>query len=312
MTTLTEARRLNEAGVDEVLPDTISTEALVAQIFRHSRRSDAAPEGARDRRRAGKIIAVAPARGGVGATTLATNLAYSLLDRRGLRRKQAQNKVALVDLDLQFGTVASSLDIDPRDGFYTMATDGVLPDDTFLEQTLSDHASGLSVYTAPSRMIPLESITPEQITNLLTALRADHDYVVLDLPRTLVGWMSAVLETCDKLLLVTDSAVPSVRQARRLLDVYEEDNLALPVEIVMSGEKKPLFPKSHHREAARLLDRPLTHWLPHDPRAARRSIDRGVLLDEAARGSALRKSITAIGRAVMAGSQDKTSKKDKR
>lgn len=311
-TSLAEARMLNEAGVNEVLPDTIGTEALVAQIYRHSGQNTAAAAPAAKPAAQGKIITVAPARGGVGATTLAINLANSLLDRRGFRTRKARNKVVIVDLDLQFGTVASGLDIDPRDGFYAMASDGTLPDDTFLAQSLIDLPSGLSVFSAPSRMIPLDAIRPEQITSLLTALRAHYDYVVVDLPRTLVGWVSAVLSDTDKLLLVTDSSVPSVRQARRLLDLYEEDNLALPVEIVVSGESKPMLPGANHKEAARLLGRPLAHWLPHDPKAARTAIDRGMPLEEAARGSALRKKISAIAAAMHAEFENKSANKDKR
>lgn len=311
-TSLAEARLLNDAGVNDVLPDTIRPEALVAQIYRYSGQYAAPAMPARAAAALGKVIAVAPSRGGVGATTLATNLAQSLLDRRGFRRKTARNSVALVDLDLQFGTVASCLDIDARDGFYTMATEGVLPDQTFVDQSLSELPSGLSVFSAPSRMVPLDAIKPEQIASLLAALRVRHDYVIIDLPRTLVGWVSAVLEACDKLLLVTDSSVPTVRQARRLLDVYEEDNLALPVEIVVSGEKKPMFQAAHHKAAEKLLNRPLRYWLPHDPKAARSAIDRGLPLEQAASGSGLRKAIAAIGGAMVADLQEKSSKKANR
>ncbi|MEX0282467.1 MAG: CpaE family protein [Arenibacterium sp.] len=300
-TSLEQARRLIEAGVDDVQPDTISGDALVAQIaristFHHNSANaqNAAPA------KTGKIIAVTAARGGLGSTTLATNLAYELTERRGIRRKTPKNSVAILDLDVQFGAVASFLDVEPRDGLYTIASEGTQPDDTFVSQSLSDATCGVSVFSAPQRPIPLDAFHPDQVSALLKSLQARFDYVVVDLPRTLVGWIGAVLSACDKVLLVTDMTVPTIRQARRLLDVYEEDNLILPLDVVVSGERKPLFMGRHHTEATKLLDRPLAHWLPDDRKNTRLAIDRGQVLADVAARSALRKSISKLASSLIA------------
>jgi pilus assembly protein CpaE len=116
---------------------------------------------------------------------------------------------------------------------------------------------------------------------LIDTLAKDFDYVVVDLPRSLVLWVAAVLERTDRLLLLSDCTVPSIRQARRLLDLYLENNPSLQVEVVMSQEHKPLIRGSHHVEAQKLLERSFKHWLPFDPRAARKAADRGVPLSVA-------------------------------
>ena len=125
------------------------------------------------------------------------------------------------------------------------------------------------------------------------------DYVVVDLPRSLVQWVVSVLERTDRLMLVTDCTVPSVRQARRLLDLYLENNPTLQVEVVMSQEHKPMIRGSHHIEAAKLLERPFRHWLPFDPRAARKAADRGAPLS-AMGSSALSKAVASLGRDTLA------------
>jgi pilus assembly protein CpaE len=152
------------------------------------------------------------------------------------------------------------------------------------------------VLSAPSKFAPLEAVTAAQVGALLDALVQDFDHVVIDLPRSLVLWVAAVLERTDRLLLVSDCTVPSVRQARRLLDLYLETNPSLAIEVVMSQEHKPLIRSSQHAEAQKLLERPFRHWLPFDPRAARRAADRGAPLAAAAGSSPLSKAIAALGR----------------
>jgi len=295
---LNEARRLLQVGVTDVLPWDTGADELRHHIDRWVRPNlpaiYEAPQGRR-----GKVVTVAQARGGIGASTLAVNLADRLMDRRGLR-KVARNRVVVVDLDLQFGSVASLLDVKENEALYQMATDGTVPDSTFVNQALASSSQGLWVLGAPSKFAPLEVLTGAQVGALIEALREQFDYVVIDLPRSLVLWVAAVLERTDRLMLVTDCTVPAVRQARRLLDLYLENNPSLQVEVVMSQEHRPLIRSSHHAEAAKLLERPFKHWLPYDGKAVRKASDRGVPLSAAAARSPLSKSMAALARDTIA------------
>ena len=273
---LAEARGLSKAGADEVLPYPISEEELREQIINltaelqiSDNRADFAAA------QSGKIIAVAQARGGIGSTTVAVNLADQLMGAKGFLNKIAQYKVALVDLDFQFGTVASFLDIKEQDGMLQLAQDGGTPDKVFLEQAMVTLPSGLSVLSAPSKFAPIDALRNDQVAGILNTLRDEFDFVVVDMPRALVSWISPILEHADTLFLVTDTSVPSIRQARRLIDFYCEDNLTLPIRILVNHETRPLFPAKHQKEAAKVLERNFTHWLPHDQRAAQAAIDRG-------------------------------------
>ncbi|WP_204115199.1 AAA family ATPase [Shimia biformata] len=301
-TTLTEIRRLTDAGVTEVLPDSITPEELTSALARLSAKNaeTSTTHAAGPMIRHGSIISVAKARGGVGATTLAVNLADRLMGHSGVFRKTAKKSVVVVDLDLQFGNVASFLDQGAGEALYSMAVDGIVPDETYLEQALSVTPSGLAALTAPNRFAPMNALKSAQIEALLTSLRQKFDYVVVDMPPAMVEWITPVLALSDKMLLVTDCSVPSVSKARQVIDFFVEDHLSLPIDIVVSFEHKPMLLSSQHKEAATVLERPLAHWLPNDPTASREALDLGVPLSEAARRSKLTRAIGKLATTLSA------------
>ena len=297
---LSQARALNHAGVDEVLPISMIGAEIADQIAKIDRVSKVAASGAAT---PGKIIAVAQARGGAGSTTVAVNLADQLQGRNKSRVPAKPGKVALVDLDLQFGTVGSFLDMDEQDTLLQLALDGTVPDATFLGQSMTTMHNGLSVLAAPSKFAPLDSLRIDQVAAILDTLRQSHEYVVVDLPRALVGWIEAIIERADELIIVTDISVSSVRHSRRLIDFFTTDNVTLPVQIVVNHEKKPLMQSSLHREAAKALERKLDHWLPHDPNAANAASDKGKPLSSVAPRSPLTKAVARLAKTTQAGFQ---------
>lgn len=291
---LSQARRLIRAGVAEVVPDTVDDLELGQVVNRLTvgRRLTLAalPEPR------GTVIAVAKARGGVGATTLATNLAFALRGPTRRFGKGVPRAVVLLDLDVQFGTVAGFVDVAPNEALFRMALDGIEPDSFFVEQSVEVAPSGLSVLAAPEGFMPLGALQPAQIAGLIAALRARFDFVVIDLPQAMVEWLVPVLEAADRLYLACDASVPCVQQARRLIDFYHEANMALPVEVVISQGKKPLLPSRRISEAAKVLEQPFRHWLPSDPKHATEAMDRGRPLAQVARGAALTRAIGKIAK----------------
>lgn len=294
---LSQARALQKAGVDEVLPLQSAGAELTAQIALLGRAA-IAPHLAAPAASGGRIVAVAQARGGIGATTVAINLADQLAARHGLLRKTDGYRVALVDLDFQFGSIATNLDLPEQDGLLNAALDGTIPDATFLEQVMVELPNGIFVLPAPSRFAPLDALQPRQVEAVLTELRANFDYVVLDLPRALVGWLEPAIAMLDELIIVSDTSVPVIRNCRRLIDFLTGDHPGLPVRIVINREKQPMFPPQALREAEKVLEHSFGNWLPDDPRAARAAIDRGKALSDVASGSALTKAISRLAKQV--------------
>ncbi|WP_171123769.1 MULTISPECIES: AAA family ATPase [unclassified Ruegeria] len=278
---LEKARQLTKLGVDDVLPRKAINEEIVPQVDAiRARRQAQLPAVWGGQATLGKVIAVAKSRGGVGSSLVAANMANELQCKEGFFKKKAANDVAVVDLDFQFGSIAALMDVEESDAMWRMAMEESIPDNAFLEQAMVKAPCGVDVLAAPSRYGPLSAIKEEQISAILDSLRRTHDYVVVDLPRALVEWITPVLAQADRLYLVTDVAVPSVRSARKLMDFYQAENPAIDIQLVASLEKKPLFPAAHHRAASKLLEKDFAYWVPKDDRTVRESVDRGIPLQE--------------------------------
>lgn len=299
---LSKARALSRAGVDDVLPYPLSEEELAEQVgtWLEKKRAEVAETYSGAGAAQGKLIAVQQARGGIGSTTVAVNLADQLLERRGTFKKEATNRVVIVDLDIQFGTVTDFLDVEAQEGLLQLAAETFLPDAMWIEQSIVRLPSGLAVLGAPANFVPLEAIQPEQADALIKTLKSMFDYIVVDLPRALVSWIEPVLAETDQLMIVTDMSVPSVRASRKLMDFVLAENAQLPIEIIVNHEKKPMILRDHHREAAKALDVKFQHWIAHDPKAAREAVDLGKPLSEVAHRSEIAKSITALAKATLA------------
>lgn len=301
---LSEARALSKSGVDEILPFPIDQDELTAQIRKLTLDKSVLPVlYAPQTRRLGQVISICPARGGVGASTLTINLADQLQGHSGILKKQTKYRVAVVDLDLQFGTIASALDLRPSPGLMKMAQDGILPDRTFVQQSVVQHEAGLDVLTAPEEFMPLDVLTRAQIEALIETLRQDYDFIVIDLPRALVDWLGAVITASDRILMVGDSSVPSIAQACRLIDFFSRERLEPPIEMVMGHESKPTFKGGRHVEAQKTLGRELRYWLPDDAQRTKQALDRGQLLSRTSSNCSLLKAIRSMGRTILSETQ---------
>ncbi len=251
---------------------------------------DAEPEA--DAQTGGSVTVMLRARGGAGATTIAVNLALGLAARTGAGR------TALVDLDLQNGSVGLCLDM-PESADMTAFVKGHVPADAaFLDKAVQTHASGLDVLTAPDVFAPLTAVSADAVAGLIDMLKTRYDHIVLDMPQAVIDWLEPALDRAARVLVVTDMSVPSIRRTRRLIDLITEDHMTLPIETVVNFEKRPRFPTQAHKEATRLIGRPLTHWVPADVRAARRATDMGVPLQIGAKRSASAKAVASLSQTL--------------
>ncbi len=139
--------------------------------------------------RNGVILPVHGMAGGVGATTFAANLAWELAlipEAEGMR-------VCVIDLDLQFGSVATYLDLPRKEAVLEILTDTASIDADSLIKSMLTFNEKLHVFTAPADMLPLEMLAPEDVAASSTPPQANFDFVVVDMPSTVVAWTEAVL-----------------------------------------------------------------------------------------------------------------------
>jgi Flp pilus assembly CpaE family ATPase len=247
-----------------------------------------------------RLILVGKSRGGVGATSVAVNLALELQNARRLFGVSRAHRVALIDFDVQFGNVGSFLDLDDRGGMLALLRLRDEPDAQAVRNAMLTHPSGLRVLVAPRSPIPLEALDSARVEAILAVLMAEYHYIVADLPPALVPWLEPLIARASRLLLVSDLSVPSVACTRRVLDLMREDNPDLAAEIVVSREKKPMILRKTHREAAKAIGLPLAHWLPDESRLARQALDRGEPLALLAPRCAWTKALREIAGSIRA------------
>ena len=296
---ITEARRLRSRGVDEVLPKTIDAEDLkdIVTDLRNTK-FGAGKAAASSSVGAGQMVAVVQSAGGSGATTAAVNLAVSLASKKGRFSKQAGAKVALIDLDVQFGSVGVLMDLEDNGGFLEMIESAAVPDFNYLKGIMQPHSSGVDVLVAPRQIAPLTALDPNQFATLFDVLKASYDYVVVDMPRALVEWLEPVVSRLDELLIVTDTSVPSIRQAKRVTDFYREDNITLTARVLVSGESKPLIKTEQIREGEKLLEMKFVHWIPQNTKLARKAVDLGQPIAMTKAGSDIGKAYSALAKTL--------------
>jgi pilus assembly protein CpaE len=169
--------------------------------------------------RLGKLIAITGTRGGVGATMVATSMAWLIAHER-------RRKVALVDLDLQFGTVALSLDLEPSHGLREALENPSRIDGLFMDRVLVQHSERLFVLSAeesPDEPLVLDFHALEV---LLAELRSKFHYVLVDLPRTPNGCSQQVLQGATDLVLVSDLSLAGMRDTMRVVGMLPATNAA--------------------------------------------------------------------------------------
>jgi pilus assembly protein CpaE len=171
---------------------------------------------------AGRVVTVSGAKGGVGATVAAVHLA--------LAARAAGARVALVDMDLQTGDVASYLDVQFRRSIADLAeiTD-ISP--RVLSEAMFGHPSGVSLLLCPADGEQGEAVTDRAARQIVTALRARFDVVVVDCGSQLSGANAVAIEAADTALLVTTPDVVAVRAAKRTVRLWDRLQVRKPQDI---------------------------------------------------------------------------------
>src|SRR5688500_16599930 len=207
------------AGIRDLLPPSASIpeihDALErASLAANGRRRVLRPASETDRY-AGRVITIASPKGGVGKTTVSTNLAIGLT-------AAAPQSTVLVDLDVQFGDVASALGLSPE---YTLpdAVHGPASEDTMVLKTfLTQHPSGLYAVCGAESPAAGDGVTGADVTRLLTALAREFRYVVVDTAPGLSEQTLAALDRATDVVMLSSMDVPGVRGLRKELDVLRE------------------------------------------------------------------------------------------
>ena len=265
------------AGVREVLPSPVTTDALEAAVNRIATKLTGGHG-----KRAGKILAFIPCKGGSGATFLATNLAYQLADTKS---------VLLVDLNLQFGDALSFVhDGKPASTLADVAHGISRLDASFLAASTVKITPNYSILAAPEDLSKAMEIKPEHIDAILSLALSQYDFVLLDISRSLDALTIKALDRAYRIFPVLQAGVPSLRNAHKLLAAFK--SLGYPADKIEFVVNR--FEKSSDinlDDIKRTLGTSNLRTVPNSYKEVSTSINHGNALAEDGRSSALTKSL---------------------
>ncbi len=155
----------------------------------------------------------------MSATTILALETAAILNRHG---KKLGRSTCVVDLNFQHGSCAEYLDIEPRFDITEIENAPERLDRQLLDVMLSRHESGLSLIAAPNQPSEMRTFKPALVVRLLDLVSAYFDYVVIDVPRIWFPWTETVLMGSNRVFVVADMTVPSIRHAKRMLQAIKD------------------------------------------------------------------------------------------
>jgi pilus assembly protein CpaE len=269
------------AGVREVLTCPVNAVALQSALDRVIARMRIS-QGKTD----GRVLAFVGCKGGAGATFLATNLAAELAARR---------TVLLLDLNLQFGDALSFLhDAEPASTLADVAREIDRLDASFLASSATKINPKLSILAAPEDPALSMEIKPGHVEAVVSLAASVYDFVLMDVGRTIDGSSVKALDRADKIFVVMQPLVPSVRNAKKLLLAfralgYSNDRIEL---IVNRFERSDIGMADIERALGKLA----IHTVPNSYRQVSAAINQGDPLARAARGNPVSRNLADFAR----------------
>lgn len=222
----------------------------------------------------GKSISVVGAKGGVGASTLAHNLSWSISEN-------ARLNTTLVDLDITFGTTA--LDFN-QEGAQTILDALRAPertDDAVISRLLTKATDRLSLFTAPATMTDETEIPPEAYDVVIQAVRRTVPYMVLDLPHTWSRWLSNTLVGSDEVILVCQPDLASLRNGKNIIDLLKAQRPNdQPPRLILNMVGIPKRPEIPVKDFAAAIGVEPEIVLPFDPALFGTASNNGQMISE--------------------------------
>ncbi|MGV8952334.1 MAG: AAA family ATPase [Cypionkella sp.] len=235
--------------------------------------------------------------GGCGASNFAVNLAWEL----ATISKTDAPRVCLIDLDFQYGSVATYLDLPRKEAVFDLLSDTSSADSDSMLAAMLTFNEKLHVLTAPSDMLPLDIVSSDDIAHLIDMARANFDYVIIDMPKTIVAWTETVLSRAHVYFALMELDLRSAQNVLRLVRALKAEGLPHEkLRYVLNKAPKftDLSAKSRVKRMAESLDISIEVQLPDGGAAITQANDHGLPLSENAGKNPLRKEIQKLAKSL--------------
>ncbi len=253
-------RKAMLAGVSDFLAAPVKDEDLVNSIYtilaQQERKRQRIAGEADEPVAAGSVITVFGAKGGIGKTTIATNVATALVQK-------THQSAVLIDLDTRFGDVGILMDIPVERSIADLAVEEDSITTEMVQDCLYQHNSGVYILPAPIRPTDWRNVHAGHIEKIVTTLTQSYDYVVLDTPGTFNDIVARALELASVVVLVATVDMASLKDTLLALDMLRSWNFPQEkIKLVINATNEATNVQPH--EVKRMLGREVFWSIPYD------------------------------------------------
>lgn len=294
------------AGAREYIVKPFSSEDLTQTILRtyelQNRRKSIGK--VQDHQISTRIFTIFSTKGGVGKTTIASNLAVAMA-------RTTKKRVALIDLDLQFGDIAVMLNLSIKNTIYDLVKDLKDMDSDIVEDYLVTHFSGVSVLPAPAKPEYSEFIDAKHVEKILNLLIGSYHYIIIDAAASFNETVLTALDMSERILCVSTLDLPTIKNMKVGLDLM--DSLKYPhekIHIVLNKASEQFGVK--FKEFEQTIGHPVWAYIPEDSQTVITSANKGLPFVMTRSETKVARAIYSISEALCERKVEQQKEKQKR
>ncbi|MBU0584580.1 MAG: CpaE family protein [Alphaproteobacteria bacterium] len=288
-------RELIRSGISEYVVAPISMADVVSVISTIFVDPDADPIG--------RSIAFVGAKGGVGSSTIAHNVAWAM-------STLFNSEVVVADLDLAFGTANINFDQDPAQGIAEAVFSPERIDEVYLDRLLAQCSEHLSLLSAPSTLERVYDFDADAFTQIIDTAQRSAPLLVLDVPHIWTGWTKATLMKADEIVITATPELANLRNTKNLVDMLKRlrPNDA-PPKLIINQTGVPKRPEIASSDFSEPLGITPMAMIPFDPALFGNATNNGRMLGEMDAAHSVVHTINEMAHILTGRSEIKAKKK---
>ncbi len=287
-------RELIKRGISEYLVKPLTPLAVLASVSDLFAKEQSEPLG--------RVFAFYGAKGGVGSSTIAHNVAWAISQISG-------KSAVLLDLDLPFGTAGMDFNQDPGHGIGDAIFSSDRLDDMFLDRILSKCSDQLSLLAAPATLDREYDLAADSFDQIIELAQSSTPIVILDVPNGWSSWTKRVLTGADEIIVTASPALADLRNTKHVIDTLNESrrNDALP-QMVLNQVGVPKRPEIKEADFVSTLNAELLATMPFEAQVFGVAANNGQMISEAAPKSKIAAQFVEIATKLTGGTTQAPSK----